>query len=351
MTESRRIGAAAACRSDRWRSPPLSCSQPSCRPRGRRRRRTSRGPQGAAARRGRGPVRAAHPARRHRDRRHRRARLRARRRRDREATASPSVQRVGRPGVRDRGPRTGPSGQAGRPRDRPRRPLRAARLRRHARPHRRRGAGRRPPSTSSSSGWATASPPSAIPAAATASTGCWTSRSAERAQRDHRAAHRALRLLRPDRETPITTPEEARAWVRERGGARGATASSSSATAPTSWRRPSTRRRSRACAPPATTPSSTWRGSTCSTTARWGLTTMEHWYGLPEALFDDRTVQDYPLDYNYNDEQHRFGQAGRLWKQAAPPRQRAVERGDRRADRARLHHRTRPSPSTRPAAT
>ncbi|MGH9464211.1 MAG: amidohydrolase family protein, partial [Thermoanaerobaculia bacterium] len=32
--------------------------------------------------------------------------------------------------------------------------------------------------------------------------------------------------------------------------------------------------------------------------ARWGLTTMEHWYGLPEALFVERTVQDYPLDYN-----------------------------------------------------
>ena len=53
--------------------------------------------------------------------------------------------------------------------------------------------------------------------------------------------------------------------------------------------------------------------------ATWGLTTMEHWYGLPEALFDDRTVQDFPLDYNYNNEQHRFGQAGRLWKQAAEP--------------------------------
>lgn len=53
--------------------------------------------------------------------------------------------------------------------------------------------------------------------------------------------------------------------------------------------------------------------------ARWGLTTMEHWYGLPEAMFVDRTVQDYPLDYNYSDESHRFGQAGRLWKQAAPP--------------------------------
>jgi Amidohydrolase family len=55
------------------------------------------------------------------------------------------------------------------------------------------------------------------------------------------------------------------------------------------------------------------------TSARWGLTTMEHWYGLPEALFADRTVQDYPLDYNYADESHRFGQAGRLWKQATPP--------------------------------
>ncbi len=53
--------------------------------------------------------------------------------------------------------------------------------------------------------------------------------------------------------------------------------------------------------------------------ARWGLTTMEHWYGLPEALFTDRTVQDYPLDYNYANEQHRFEEAGRLWSQAAPP--------------------------------
>ncbi len=53
--------------------------------------------------------------------------------------------------------------------------------------------------------------------------------------------------------------------------------------------------------------------------ARAGLTTMEHWYGLPEALFEDRTVQDYPLDYNYNNEQHRFEEAGKLWKQAAVP--------------------------------
>lgn len=54
-------------------------------------------------------------------------------------------------------------------------------------------------------------------------------------------------------------------------------------------------------------------------TARAGLTSMEHWYGLPEAMFTTQTIQDYPVDYNYSDEQHRFGEAGRLWKQAAQP--------------------------------
>ncbi len=53
--------------------------------------------------------------------------------------------------------------------------------------------------------------------------------------------------------------------------------------------------------------------------ARLGLTSMQHWYGLPEALFDDKTVQTYPVNYNYNNEQHRFAEAGRLWQQAAPP--------------------------------
>jgi len=53
--------------------------------------------------------------------------------------------------------------------------------------------------------------------------------------------------------------------------------------------------------------------------ARLGLRGMEHWYGLPESLFADRTLQDFSKTYNYNDESNRFGEAGRLWKQAAPP--------------------------------
>jgi Amidohydrolase family len=54
-------------------------------------------------------------------------------------------------------------------------------------------------------------------------------------------------------------------------------------------------------------------------TAKAGLTSMEHWYGLPEALFADRTVQNYPANYNYNNEQNRFEEAGNLWQQAAKP--------------------------------
>lgn len=55
------------------------------------------------------------------------------------------------------------------------------------------------------------------------------------------------------------------------------------------------------------------------TTSALGLGGMEHWYGLPEALFTDRTVQDYSPDYIYHDEQDRFSEAGQLWTQAAGP--------------------------------
>lgn len=53
--------------------------------------------------------------------------------------------------------------------------------------------------------------------------------------------------------------------------------------------------------------------------AGMGLDTMEHWYGLPEAMFTDKHIQHYPADYNYQNEQHRFGEAGKLWQQAATP--------------------------------
>lgn len=55
------------------------------------------------------------------------------------------------------------------------------------------------------------------------------------------------------------------------------------------------------------------------TTARWGLTSGEHSYGLPEALLEGRTVQDFPVGYNYDDEYLRFSVAGETFLQAAKP--------------------------------
>ncbi|MGT2509579.1 amidohydrolase family protein [Cupriavidus basilensis] len=55
------------------------------------------------------------------------------------------------------------------------------------------------------------------------------------------------------------------------------------------------------------------------TTAKWGLTSSEHSYGLPEALFDDKTIQTFPSGYHYNDEYLRFSTAGTTFLQAAKP--------------------------------
>ncbi len=47
--------------------------------------------------------------------------------------------------------------------------------------------------------------------------------------------------------------------------------------------------------------------------ARVGLDAMTHYYGLFEALYDDHDVQPWPVDMNYSNEQHRFGQVARQW--------------------------------------
>lgn len=55
------------------------------------------------------------------------------------------------------------------------------------------------------------------------------------------------------------------------------------------------------------------------TTAEWGLGSVEHYYGLPEALFENRIVQNFPSGYNYSDEYLRFSVAGQVFRQAAQP--------------------------------
>jgi len=46
-----------------------------------------------------------------------------------------------------------------------------------------------------------------------------------------------------------------------------------------------------------------------------GMTSIEHWYGIPDAAIESGR-QNFPSDYNYNDEVDRFRYAGRLWREA-----------------------------------
>ena len=54
-------------------------------------------------------------------------------------------------------------------------------------------------------------------------------------------------------------------------------------------------------------------------TARWGLTSTEHSYGIPETLFEKQTLYDYQADHNHSDEYLRFAAAGRSFLEAANP--------------------------------
>jgi hypothetical protein len=61
------------------------------------------------------------------------------------------------------------------------------------------------------------------------------------------------------------------------------------------------------------------------TAARLGVTMIEHHYGYAESALD-RVTQDFPRDYNFDNENHRFREAGRVW----------VEAGSNPETRARL---------------
>ena len=52
--------------------------------------------------------------------------------------------------------------------------------------------------------------------------------------------------------------------------------------------------------------------------ARLGLGTQTHFYGLFESMYESNDIQPWPVDMNYNDEQHRFGQVARQWSLVKP---------------------------------
>lgn len=118
--------------------------------------------------------------------------------------------------------------------------------------------------------------------------------------------------------SPIVTAEQAREWVQQnaKNGADGIKFFGASPEVMDAAIRENKKLGLRSCCHHAQTDVARWN---VLNSARAGMTSMEHWYGLPEALFTDKTLQNFPADYNYSDEQHRFEEAGKLWKQAAAP--------------------------------
>jgi hypothetical protein len=118
--------------------------------------------------------------------------------------------------------------------------------------------------------------------------------------------------------TPITNAEEAKTWVREnaKNGADGIKFFGAPPEVMDAAIRENKALGLRSTCHHAQVDVARWN---VVNSAQAGMTSMEHWYGLPEALFEDKTIQNFPLDYNYNNEQNRFEEAGKLWKQAAAP--------------------------------
>jgi imidazolonepropionase-like amidohydrolase len=118
--------------------------------------------------------------------------------------------------------------------------------------------------------------------------------------------------------TPISNADQARAWVQQnaKNGADGIKFFGASPEVMDAAIKENKKLGLRSCAHHSQTDVARWN---VLNSARAGMTSMEHWYGLPEALFTDKSVQQFPVDYNYSSEQNRFEEAGKLWKQAAPP--------------------------------
>ncbi|TKD51794.1 amidohydrolase family protein [Sphingomonas baiyangensis] len=51
----------------------------------------------------------------------------------------------------------------------------------------------------------------------------------------------------------------------------------------------------------------------------WGLGTVTHFYGHFESLLAGKSLQPTPPDYNFLDEQHRFGEIAEIWDDISEP--------------------------------
>lgn len=148
----------------------------------------------------------------------------------------------------------------------------------------------------------------------------FTRREAERSARSEIAAPRIWPYvgLGEGLDRPLRTPDEARAWVA--GAAeRGAAGIKLFGHRPEIFQAVLAEARAQGLGTACHHSQPYVARANALMSSRWGLSSVEHWYGLPEALFVNRRVQNFPVAFNYEDEQERFYQSGRSWLEAAEP--------------------------------
>ncbi len=123
----------------------------------------------------------------------------------------------------------------------------------------------------------------------------WTLEQKEKSARNEITAPRleAYVFFGQDHEGPFTAPDDARRWVDEMAK-RGADGIKFFGYRPDVYRAALDQAKKKGLRTTCHHAQLSVTRMTALDSARWGLNSMEHWYGLPESMFEGRTVQDYP---------------------------------------------------------
>lgn len=150
----------------------------------------------------------------------------------------------------------------------------------------------------------------------------WTLRERERSARNQTVAPRIFAYHRPFtgegwKPTPVQTPELAREWVRW-AAAKGIDGIKLGAQDPEIMAALIDEGKKHGLGTVAHLDQMGVVRMNARDAVRLGLGTVTHYYGIFESLLKDYTIQPYPVNHNYNDEQNRFGQVARLWDKIYP---------------------------------
>jgi imidazolonepropionase-like amidohydrolase len=151
----------------------------------------------------------------------------------------------------------------------------------------------------------------------------WALREKARANRNEITAPRMFSYHVPGSEgegwkdRPIVTPDDAREWVRWAAG-RGIDGLKLGASPPDIMKALLDEARQHGLGSTAHLQQLGVARMNALDAVKLGLGTVTHFYGLFEAMYESNDIQPWPAEYNYNDEQWRFGQVAQQARLVKP---------------------------------